>query len=428
MKIYIFRLLMCLCVMLGAVSISTSGYAKSVKTPVTEEAKQSLTVYRPKENTWIDITLDKLQPLDFLVSEGTAYHVKSSLNLISGEIGTVSLGLAKLEALQRHRTAYDPDDNSYPESDIQLVYSKWKKTENWTYQPLGVMQNKQRFLWNGREFITRVGANGDRSVKPTGNVISTVNGVWSEHHENQIYLTLEFSNTGETSKIITTHEHPFYVPTNRTWVPASDLKIGMSLETCNGTAVRVKDWKVVDEPFTAYNFEVANSHTYFVADNENPNLPSVLVHNSCERSKLLGPGGKQLDADTIIGIYGTRYRKKADGTYEPDVNENGRGAIASADEIKRSRVELDYDNISTASPTQVTTPRNLQEQLLWDDVLDNPLADATPLTSNDGRFFDFEKKQKTILSENGERVTIHYQYNPSTGRVVDIKITHPPKT
>ncbi|WP_420800610.1 polymorphic toxin-type HINT domain-containing protein [Polycladidibacter stylochi] len=90
---------------------------------------------------------------------------------------------------------------------------------------------------------------------------------------------------------MTTHEHPFFVAPNKEgsqtagqgkWVPAAELKVGMDLQTCSGTPVQVQKWDLIEKPFTAWNIEVAHSHTYYVTDPINPNAPPVLVHNACD--------------------------------------------------------------------------------------------------------------------------------------------------
>jgi hypothetical protein len=93
----------------------------------------------------------------------------------------------------------------------------------------------------------------------------------------------------------------------------------MALETCDGTAVLIAEWKVVDEPFTAYNLEVANSHTYFVADNSNTNAPAVLVHNDCWRGEpppgSLPTGTNDFGQNTFRGRNGEEIYQGHDGNF-----------------------------------------------------------------------------------------------------------------
>ena len=303
-------------VTVGLALASTAFIAPKTSQPQTTAYDESVSVYRPADEAWVDIDLEDLQPFDFLLKDGKAYHIKAPYTTSSGQVQAIPLGQATRAALERHLENYDPEDKSFLQSDIELVYAKWEGKDLWTFQPLGKLANGDLFHHNGREFVTRVSLDGSRAVKPTGNVLSKVNGVWSEHHNNQIHLTLLFPDIGETNKIITTHEHPFYVPSIGEWIPAEFLKVGMDLQTCGGTPARVADWVLVDEPFTAWNIEVAHSHTYYVADPNNPNAPPVLVHNDCAPDALFANGGKQLDDDTIISGSGNKFVKQSDGTYK----------------------------------------------------------------------------------------------------------------
>jgi len=88
------------------------------------------------------------------------------------------------------------------------------------------------------------------------------------------------------------------------------------------------------------------------------------------------------------------------------------------------------EKISTAKPgQQFTAPRDLNEQLLWNQVKENPAA-GQPLRgmNNDPRFptsAGFQKMQVVQKNSKGESITIHYQYNVNTGKAYDVKITTP---
>ncbi len=91
------------------------------------------------------------------------------------------------------------------------------------------------------------------------------------------------------------------------------------------------------------------------------------------------------------------------------------------------------EKISTAKPgQQFTAPRDLNEQLLWNQTMENPAA-GQPLRgmNNDPRFpasAGFQKMQVTQKNSNGQSITIHYQYNRNTGKAYDVKITTPQRT
>lgn len=86
-------------------------------------------------------------------------------------------------------------------------------------------------------------------------------------------------------EIITTPEHPFYVPT-KGWTGAIHLRAGDILVLQNGKYVVVEkiQHEILEQPIKVYNFEVEDFHTYYVGDS------SILVHNVC---KMPGRAGKQ---------------------------------------------------------------------------------------------------------------------------------------
>jgi hypothetical protein len=77
-------------------------------------------------------------------------------------------------------------------------------------------------------------------------------------------------------EIITTPEHPFYVP-QKGWTSAIQLRAGDILLQHNGQYIVVEQvqHEILEAPIEVYNFEVADFHTYYVSDT------GVLVHNSC---------------------------------------------------------------------------------------------------------------------------------------------------
>ena len=77
-------------------------------------------------------------------------------------------------------------------------------------------------------------------------------------------------------EIITTPEHPFYVP-KFGWTSAIKLRAGDILVLSNGEYVVVEavQHEILESPVKVYNFEVEEFHTYFVGES------GVLVHNDC---------------------------------------------------------------------------------------------------------------------------------------------------
>ena len=106
--------------------------------------------------------------------------------------------------------------------------------------------------------------------------------------------TLVHIEVGE-EEIVTTLNHPFYLPKANGWIPAGKLQCGQELLTAQNVCVKVKSisYEKTLAPVDVYNFTVENTHTYFVGDN------SALVHNDCttlqgQRNKGVNDAWKEL--------------------------------------------------------------------------------------------------------------------------------------
>lgn len=80
------------------------------------------------------------------------------------------------------------------------------------------------------------------------------------------------------------------------------------------------------------------------------------------------------------------------------------------------QIVKDAEKISTTKPGQVTKPRNTTESILWNSVIKNPTGAGRRLDgmNNDPRFptsAGFQKMEAKTKLSNGEKITIHYQYN-----------------
>lgn len=87
-----------------------------------------------------------------------------------------------------------------------------------------------------------------------------------------------------------------------------------------------------------------------------------------------------------------------------------------------------YATHSTAKSYQSTAPRDLNEQTLWNRVIDNPSAGRDTKLAGDKDFPRSEGWRKMEVSHrlpSGENITVHYQYNSVTGKAYDMKITTP---
>ncbi|GAB2628714.1 RHS repeat-associated core domain-containing protein [Streptomyces capparidis] len=95
------------------------------------------------------------------------------------------------------------------------------------------------------------------------------------------------TQTGD-SKLIATHEHPFWVLYEERWVDAGELKPGTTLLTDNGAVATVRANHAYTKHARTYNLTVDGLHTYYVLAGKTP----ILVHNA-----NCGPSLKHLQKD-----------------------------------------------------------------------------------------------------------------------------------
>lgn len=102
-----------------------------------------------------------------------------------------------------------------------------------------------------------------------------------EIYENETLELIHVFVEGE--EIVTTPGHPFYSPV-KGWTEAVRLRAGDILVLVNGEYVVVEkvQHEILENPIDVYNFQVADSHTYFVS------VYGILVHNTCHN-----PNGKK---------------------------------------------------------------------------------------------------------------------------------------
>ncbi|MFB8395187.1 DUF5615 family PIN-like protein [Streptomyces yangpuensis] len=108
---------------------------------------------------------------------------------------------------------------------------------------------------------------GESEAKPVEKLIRT--------EGDRELNTLSIATSDGIDEITATHEHPFWSPSEKSWVEAADLRPGMTLATAGGTTAIVTDNRAFTDHVKTYNFSVADFHTYYVLAGETP----VLVHN-----------------------------------------------------------------------------------------------------------------------------------------------------
>jgi RHS repeat-associated protein len=86
-----------------------------------------------------------------------------------------------------------------------------------------------------------------------------------------------FDVTVAGKKITTTAEHPFFVE-GKGWTPVKDLTSGDPLVEPDGATVAIDAVTATGRTATVYNFEVENTHDYYI----HVGTHWVLVHNNCD--------------------------------------------------------------------------------------------------------------------------------------------------
>ena len=167
-------------------------------------------------------------------------------------------------------------------------------------------------------------------------VVKPVTQLFQNKNKQIVSVTLE-DESGTSETLGTTEEHPFYVD-GKGWVEAadltaSDLVVSHASGEGLGGFLRVKAVVLEDARQDTYNFEVADTHTYFVGQ------LNAWVHNACDPGDLLANGGGRLDDTTIIGVYGNKFTELPDGTYENI-------GPATADEIAAAKVVVEVQSFA----------------------------------------------------------------------------------
>lgn len=113
-------------------------------------------------------------------------------------------------------------------------------------------------------------------------------------------------------------------------------------------------------------------------------------------------------------------------TERSSVNRDYYGRENAADEFSAGLP--DYATHSTAKSYQSTAPIDLNEQTLWNRVIESPSAGRDTKLAGDKDFPRSEGWRKMEVSHrlpSGENITLHYRYNSATGKAYDMKITTP---
>jgi len=94
-----------------------------------------------------------------------------------------------------------------------------------------------------------------------------------------------------TDTILSTSNHPYYLPARQNYVEAIALRKGMILHTISGKPLVVDSVAVLNMELLVYNLEVAVHHNFFVGNS------GVLVHNDC---RVTAAGVKNSDLEAVF--------------------------------------------------------------------------------------------------------------------------------
>jgi filamentous hemagglutinin len=154
-------------------------------------------------------------------------------------------------------------------------------------------------------------------------------------------------------------------------------------------------------------------------------LPAILNEGRGKGSK----GGKVI-TDKKTKIAGFEGEQKESNKLSANSKKTKNLSQNEVNSIYNQQLIKDAEKISTAKPgKQAVVPRDLNEQMFWQSVQSKPLqGKELPGLNNDPRFptsAGFQKMEAKHRLPDGQTITIHYQYNSTTGKVYDMKITTP---
>ena len=99
--------------------------------------------------------------------------------------------------------------------------------------------------------------------------------------DDKHFNTLSIATKDGIEELTATFEHPFWSPSERRWVAASNLEAGVTLLTDDGSAAVVTGNHAFTKHARTYNLAVEGLHTYYVL----AGATAILVHN-CDRAYL----------------------------------------------------------------------------------------------------------------------------------------------
>ncbi|MCQ9136304.1 polymorphic toxin-type HINT domain-containing protein, partial [Streptomyces hilarionis] len=111
----------------------------------------------------------------------------------------------------------------------------------------------------------------------TTTVREIVGTIVTEDDKHFVDLTIK-GTSGKHESLVSTDTHPFWVDSEKAWIPAGDLKPGMRLHTATGRSVDLTATRTFDKRQRTHDLTASDVHTYYVLAGATP----VLVHNCGE--------------------------------------------------------------------------------------------------------------------------------------------------
>ncbi|MFP0271434.1 hemagglutinin repeat-containing protein [Acinetobacter baumannii] len=143
-------------------------------------------------------------------------------------------------------------------------------------------------------------------------------------------------------------------------------------------------------------------------------------------------GVTRLTDDALIGIekqYGKSIAEKISNNFYRDDDLISRTKVRD-EGLKNAEKISTATNPKNIAKGQVNQPRNVQEQIVWNDVVENPKSGVELRSLNKDQRFPqdagFVKMSRTVKTKEGKTVEVHYQYNDVTKKVYDMKIVTKP--
>ncbi|MFI1147442.1 polymorphic toxin-type HINT domain-containing protein [Streptomyces sp. NPDC020817] len=214
----------------------------------------------------------------------------------------------------------------------------------------------------GDEVLTTDPGTGLTTVEPVSAQIT------GEGEKHLVRITVDTDgDAGPATDVITaTDGHPFWVPEQRRWVDAGELKAGQWLQTSSGTWVQVTSVAAWTQAQRVHNLTVTDTHTYYVR----AGAAAVLVHNC---GALKNASDDDLRAAALKEI-----PPKNGKPFQRDfhMTEAGRALQKHTDPVKRTADHVKKYLPFLNGANRLTDKRALNDggEVLLDEILGSPTA------------------------------------------------------